>query len=56
MDPIYSAVWERRECVEWEGTSLWVVSRDGLVQMKRLAGRLQDLADIEKLEAPDEDA
>ncbi len=56
VDPIYADVWERRECVAWEGTSLWVVSREGLVQMKRLAGRLQDLADIEKLEAPDEDA
>lgn len=55
-DPIYAEAWEHRECVEWEGTSLWVVSRDGLVRMKRLAGRLQDLADIEKLEAADEDA
>lgn len=33
---------------------LAVVPRDVLLQMKRLAGRPQDRADIEKLEAPDE--
>jgi hypothetical protein len=30
-----------------------VVSRDTLLRMKRLAGRAQDLVDIEKLENPD---
>ena len=34
---------------------LAVVSRATLLQMKRLAGRAQDLADIDKLEASDED-
>jgi hypothetical protein len=33
---------------------LWVVSRDTLMRMKRLAGRAQDLVDIEKLEQGDE--
>ena len=32
---------------------LTVVSRDRLIAMKRMAGRAQDLADIEKLEARD---
>lgn len=32
---------------------LWVVSRDVLLAMKRMAGRHQDLADVEKLEAGD---
>jgi hypothetical protein len=32
---------------------LWVVSRDTLLKMKRLAGRAQDIADIEALEKPD---
>ena len=32
---------------------LVVVSRDSLVKMKRLAGRAQDQADLEKLESPD---
>lgn len=34
---------------------LVVVSRDILLRMKRLAGRAQDLADIEKLESLDEE-
>ncbi len=33
---------------------LRVVSRETLLRMKRMAGRAQDLADIEKLERPDE--
>ncbi len=33
---------------------LRVVARDKLLAMKRLAGRPQDLADLQKLEAPDE--
>lgn len=33
---------------------LAVVSRDTLIKMKRLAGRPQDAADLEKLEHPDE--
>lgn len=34
--------------------SLVVVTRDVLVRMKQMAGRPQDVADIEKLETPDE--
>ena len=34
--------------------SLTVVSRETLLLMKRLAGRPQDVADISKLETPDE--
>jgi hypothetical protein len=30
---------------------LWVVPREVLLAMKRMAGRHQDLADVEKLEA-----
>jgi hypothetical protein len=48
-------VWEKRELVDWREGSSWVVSADGLIKMKLLAGRKQDLADIEKLrEASDE--
>jgi hypothetical protein len=48
-------VWEKRELVDWSEGSSWVVSADGLIKMKLLAGRKQDLADIEKLrEASDE--
>lgn len=34
---------------EWRGRLVSVVSRDELVRMKRLAGRPQDLADIDRL-------
>ena len=43
-------VWRDRKRAAWRGQSLWVVSRDGLLKMKRLSGRAQDLADIEALE------
>jgi hypothetical protein len=33
---------------------LWVVPREVLLAMKRMAGRNQDLADLEKLEAGDD--
>jgi hypothetical protein len=42
--------WETRVGLSWEGTSLSVVSRTGLVALKRLRGSLQDLADIATLE------
>ena len=43
---------DRVEVTVPEGT-LVVVSRDILLRMKRLAGRPQDLADLEKLESAD---
>jgi hypothetical protein len=42
-------VWESRTLLKWKEGSSWVVSADGLIKMKLLAGRKQDLADIEKL-------
>lgn len=39
-----------REKLVWQDKSLWVMSREGLIKMKRLAGRPKDLADIERLE------
>jgi hypothetical protein len=43
-------VWETREEIDFLGEKLSVVSRDGLIKMKRLAGRPQDVADIEGLQ------
>jgi hypothetical protein len=48
------SVWESRLVLDWKGRQLPVVSRDGLARMKRLAGRLQDLADLENLGIRDE--
>jgi len=48
-------VWATRHEVEWESGRAWVVSREGLIKMKTLAGRDQDLVDIRNLtEANDE--
>lgn len=43
-----------RVAVELPRGTLFVVSRETLLRMKRLAGRAQDQADIEKLESCDE--
>ena len=42
-------VWRNRKEVEWEHGSLWVVSRDGLIALKKLRGSGQDLEDIARL-------
>jgi hypothetical protein len=44
-----SDAWRTRIRVQWRGRDVHVVSRDGLLQMKRISGRTQDLADIEAL-------
>jgi hypothetical protein len=49
-------VWESRREVSWEHGTTFVVSRDGLVKMKALAGRKQDLADIEKLRGAEDES
>jgi hypothetical protein len=46
----FEGVWLSRESIDYSGNNLCVVSRDGLIEMKRLAGRPRDLADIERLE------
>ncbi len=42
-------VWASRRRLEVGTGELWVISREALIQMKALAGRPQDLADIERL-------
>jgi len=43
-------VWKSRETHELEGVLVTVVSVDGLIAMKKIAGRHQDLSDVEQLE------
>jgi len=50
VTPHVEDVWASRETIDFLGKRLWVVSREGLIKMKQLAGRPQDLADIERLE------
>jgi hypothetical protein len=38
--------WQTRTTAEWEGHPVTVVSRDGLIGLKRLRGSPQDVADI----------
>jgi hypothetical protein len=46
--------WQTRTSAAWEGHSLTVVSRDGLIELKRLRGSPQDMADISLLEGRDD--
>jgi hypothetical protein len=48
-------IWAGRELIEWERGGIWTVSRDGLIDLKTLAGRAQDLVDIEKLREADDE-
>jgi hypothetical protein len=52
---VLQRVWEGRETIPWRGHALPTVSRSGLATMKRLAGRHQDLADLEGLGLPEEE-
>jgi hypothetical protein len=49
-------LWDARVQAEWEGGKLSVVSREGLIALKKLSGRPQDLADISALMEDADDA
>jgi hypothetical protein len=44
------SAWQSRTSAEWEGHPVTVVSRAGLIALKRLRGSPQDIADIAVLE------
>jgi hypothetical protein len=46
VTPQIQQVWDSRISADWERGKLSVVSREGLIVLKRLSGRPQDLADI----------
>jgi hypothetical protein len=50
VTPQVQEVWETREKIDFLGKRLSVVSLAGLIKMKTLAGRPQDLADIDRLQ------
>jgi len=50
VTPQIEDVWETRQNVAFQGDVLSVVSRSGLLKLKNLAGRPQDLADIHRIE------
>ena len=47
-------VWDDRIPVETRLGTVWSITKGGLIQMKMLSGRKQDMADIERLEESDE--
>lgn len=49
VGPVFETVWAQREGIAWSGLKMQVVSKAGLATMKSLAGRQQDLADLEAL-------
>lgn len=49
VTPHVTDVWDTRQQVDFLGKHLSVVSREGLIKMKTLAGRPQDLVDIDRL-------
>lgn len=56
VTPELARAWETREPVSWEQGLVTVVSRAGLVRMKRLRGSGQDEDDIRELEGSDGEA
>ena len=51
VTPVLQDVWDSRVWMDIRGLKLCVVSKEGIKKMKRLAGRTQDLADIEALDS-----
>ena len=42
-------VWQNRKAFKWKRGKVFSVSKEGLIFLKTVSGRLQDLADIERL-------
>lgn len=49
VGPVFESVWADRELIQVGAQRLKVVSKNGLISMKEVAGRPQDLADIDAL-------
>ena len=49
VNPLLQQAFEAREYYEWLGVRLQAVSPAGLYVMKKLAGRTQDIADLQRL-------
>ena len=56
VTPQIQGIWDSRVQANWEGGTLSVVSLEGLIALKKLGGRPQDLADISALTKDSDDA
>jgi len=55
VTPQLRDAWDSRVELEWEGSRLSVVSRQGLIALKKLSGRPQDMVDITGLSEDEND-
>jgi len=46
-------VWQNRKMFEWNQRKVFTVSKEGLIFLKTISGRLMDLADVERLKSDD---
>ena len=53
VDANLQPIWDSRQRIATDFGQVWVVSREGLIQMKAWAGRERDLGDIRRLEELD---
>ena len=51
--PVFEKVWADREVFQLGTQTLTIVSKQGLITMKEVAGRPQDIADIDALRRMD---
>jgi hypothetical protein len=49
VTPQVEDVWTTRQKLVWQDKPLWIVSTEGLIKMKELAGRAKDLIDIDRI-------
>jgi len=56
VTPEIQQVWDSRVEADWEGGKLSVVSREGLIGLKKMRGSAQDHADISALMEDVDDA
>jgi len=56
VTPTNQSAWDSRLTAEWKFGRLTIVTRDGLIAMKKLRNSGQDIADIERLLGEDDDA
>lgn len=47
--PQVEDVWQTRQKLIGENRELWIVSPEGLIKMKELAGKAKDLIDIDRI-------
>lgn len=49
VTPQVQGVWDGRIKLDWNEKEIWIVSKEGLIRMKELAGRHKDLIDIDRI-------